>query len=60
MADQQSRGGQKKGTRDPNSPEAHRGTTTGGTGERTDKDKQEDQRTNPDAKKRGHLGQDHG
>jgi hypothetical protein len=48
MADQSSRGGQKAGGQDPDAPERHRGTATGGAGERSDKDKQEDQRTNPD------------
>jgi hypothetical protein len=52
MADQQSRGGQKKGQHEPENPEEHRGTTTGGAGERSDKDKQEDQRTNPDDARR--------
>jgi hypothetical protein len=60
MADQQSRGGQKAGQQVPEHPDQHRGTATGGEGKRSDKEKQEDQRTNPDAKKRGHLGQDHG
>ena len=48
MADQQSRGGQKVGSQDPQHPEQHRGTATGGAGERSDKDKQEDQRNTPD------------
>jgi hypothetical protein len=48
MADQKNRGGQKVGSLDPANPEKHQGTTTGGAGERSDKDKQEDQRTNPD------------
>ena len=46
MADQQSRGGQKMGELNPNNPDQHRGTTTDGAGD--DKDKQQDQRTNPD------------
>ena len=48
MADQTNRGGQKKGSLDPNHPEQKQGTTTGGAGERSDKDKQADQRSNPD------------
>ena len=48
MADQKNRGGQKAGMQDPNNPDKAQGTTTGGAGERSDKDKQQDQRTNPD------------
>lgn len=48
MADQQSRGGQKTGNLDPNDPQSHRGTATGGAGQRSDADKQQDQRNNPD------------
>jgi hypothetical protein len=52
MADQKNRGGQKVGNQDPNRPEQHQGTTTDGTGERSDQDKQRDQRTNPDDDRR--------
>jgi hypothetical protein len=48
MADQSSRGGQKAGNLDPAHADQHRGTTTGGAGERSDQDKQQDQRSNPD------------
>ncbi|MBX9582138.1 MAG: hypothetical protein K2X87_17675 [Gemmataceae bacterium] len=52
MADQSSRGGQKAGNEDPGHPDQHRGTATGGAGERDDADKQQDQRTNPDDARR--------
>jgi hypothetical protein len=52
MADQKNRGGQKQGNQDPGAPEQHQGTTTGGAGERSDLDKQQDQRTNPDDARR--------
>jgi len=48
MADQTSRGGQKKGAEQPAQPHQHRGTTTGGTGEQSDQDKRKDQQSNPD------------
>jgi len=48
MADQSSRGGQKAGNLQPDQPDQHRGTATSGAGERSDKDKQQDQRSNPD------------
>jgi hypothetical protein len=53
MADQQNRGGQKAGTHPPGQSEQKRGTTTQGTGERSDQDKQADQMSNPDDAKRG-------
>jgi hypothetical protein len=52
MADQKNQGGQKKGNQDPAHPEQHQGTTTGGSGERSDAGKQHDQRTNPDDARR--------
>jgi hypothetical protein len=52
MADQSSRGGQKVGNRDPGHSDQHRGTATGGAGERSDADKQQDQRNNPDDARR--------
>lgn len=52
MADQKNRGGQKKGSQDLQQPEQHQGTTTHGAGERSDPDKQQDQRTNPDDARR--------
>ena len=48
MADQKNRGGQKTGNRDPTEPDRHQGTATAGAGERSDRDKQQDQRSNPD------------
>jgi hypothetical protein len=52
MADQKNRGGQKKGKLDPEQPQQHQGTATAGAGERSDRDKQEDQRNNPDDDRR--------
>lgn len=52
MADQASRGGQKKGPTDPAHADQHRGTATGGAAERSDADKQQDQRSNPDDARR--------
>ncbi|MBX9678118.1 MAG: hypothetical protein K2X38_05085 [Gemmataceae bacterium] len=48
MADQKSRGGQKQGNFDPKHSEQKQGTATHGQGERSDHDKQQDQRNNPD------------
>jgi hypothetical protein len=48
MADQASRGGQKKRDNTDHPPDEARGTTTGGAGERSDRDKQRDQKSNPD------------
>lgn len=48
MADQKNRGGQKQGNQNPDQSEQHQGTTTGGAGERSDKDKRKDQQSNPD------------
>jgi hypothetical protein len=48
MADQKNRGGQKRGNQDPDDPQQAQGTTTGGAGERSDADKRNDQRSNPD------------
>jgi hypothetical protein len=47
MADQKNRGGQKVGNQDPAQSQQSQGTTTG-TGQRSDQDKQRDQRNNPD------------
>jgi hypothetical protein len=52
MAGLTNRGGQKQGNLDPDRSEQQRGTTAGGSGERSDRDKQEDQRTNPDDARR--------
>lgn len=52
MADQKNRGGQKKGQRDPAHTEQKQGTATQGQGERSDQDKQQDQRNNPDDARR--------
>jgi hypothetical protein len=52
VADQKNRGGQKRGNQDPQQPEQAQGTNTGGTAERDDKDKQQDQRNNPDDARR--------
>jgi len=48
MADQKNRGGQKQGSQDASQAEKHQGTAAGGAGERSDQDKQRDQRNNPD------------
>jgi hypothetical protein len=48
MADQKNRGGQKKGKLQADLSEQKQGTTTEGAGERSDKDKREDQTSNPD------------
>ena len=48
MADDKSRGGQKKADEVHGDTHEHRGTTTHGAGERSDKDKQMDQKSNPD------------
>jgi hypothetical protein len=48
LADQKNRGGQKQGNQNPQQPEKAQGTNTGGAGERSDRDKQQDQRANPD------------
>jgi len=52
MADQTNRGGQKKGDQQPEQPEQKRGTTTQGSGERSDQDKRADQMSNPDDARR--------
>ncbi|MDB5311608.1 MAG: hypothetical protein JWO38_5810 [Gemmataceae bacterium] len=52
MADQKNRGGQKQGNQNPQQPEEAQGTTTAGAGERSDADKQQDQRNNPDDARR--------
>jgi hypothetical protein len=52
MADQKNRGGQKQGNQDPDWSEQRQGATAGGSGERSDRDKQRDQRTNPDDERR--------
>lgn len=52
MADQKNRGGQKQGNQNPQQPEQAQGTNTGGAAERDDKDKQRDQRNNPDDARR--------
>jgi hypothetical protein len=51
MADQKSRGGQKQGNQKPAQSEQKQGTT-GGTGERSNQDKRQDQMSNPDDAKR--------
>ena len=48
MADQKSRGGQKQGNQQPEQSERKQGTATEGAGQRSDRDKQQDQRNNPD------------
>ncbi len=48
MADQKSRGGQKQGNETLQHSEAKQGTNTHGSGERSDQDKRQDQRNNPD------------
>lgn len=49
MADQKNHSGQKQGNQaPPEQSEQAQGTSTGGTGERSDQDKQQDQRNNPD------------
>jgi len=52
MADQTKRGGQKKGSQTPEQSEQAQGTTTQGAGERSDKDKRQDQQNNPDDARR--------
>lgn len=52
MADQKNRGGQKQGNQNLERPAQHQGTTTDGVGERSDRDKQQDQRSNPDDARR--------
>lgn len=52
MADQKNRGGQKQGNRDPRQPEQAQGTATRGAAERSDPDKRQDQRNNPDDARR--------
>jgi len=48
MADQKNRGGQKQGNLQPSQSERKQGTTTEGSGERSDHDKRADQMNNPD------------
>lgn len=48
MADQKNRGGQKQGNQNPDDPQAAQGATTHGAGERSDRDKRQDQVSNPD------------
>jgi hypothetical protein len=52
MADQKNRGGQKQGNQNPDQPGQQQGTNTQGAGERSDQDKQQDQRNNPDDARR--------
>lgn len=52
MADQKNRGGQKLGNQNPHQPEQAQGTATQGAAERSDRDKQQDQRDNPDDARR--------
>lgn len=52
MADQQNRGGQKQGNQNPNNPEEAQGVRANEPAERSDRDKQRDQRTNPDDARR--------
>jgi hypothetical protein len=48
MADQKNRGGQKQGQQQPAQTQQKQGTATRGAGERSDRDKRQDQRSNPD------------
>jgi hypothetical protein len=48
MADQKNRGGQKKGSQQPDQAGEKQGATTQGAGERSDQDKRADQMSNPD------------
>lgn len=48
MADQKNRGGQKQGNLDPAHADQQQGVHTGTSHGRSDQDKQNDQRTNPD------------
>lgn len=48
MSDQKNRGGQKQGQESPGQSEQKQGTTTQGAGERSDRDKRQDQMSNPD------------
>ena len=48
MADQTNHGGQKQGSLDPTHPDQQRGTSPATSHGRSDQDKQNDQRTNPD------------
>jgi hypothetical protein len=52
MADQKNRGGQKRGNESPDQSERKEGTTTGGAGERSDRDQRTDQTSNPDDTRR--------
>ena len=52
MADQKNRGGQKQGNQTPDRPQDPQGANTGGSGERSDTDKRQDQQTNPDDARR--------
>lgn len=52
MADQTNRGGQKAGPLDPAKPEQQRGVAPETAGGRSDGDKQQDQRSNPDDARR--------
>jgi hypothetical protein len=48
MADQKNRGGQKQGNQQPEQPDQKQGTATRGAGERSSRDKRQDQVSNPD------------
>jgi len=48
MADQKNRGGQKQGNQNPPQSHQHQGTKPDTQQGRSDKDKQQDQRNNPD------------
>ena len=48
MADQKNRGGQKQGREKPEQSQQKEGTTTGGTGERSERYKRQDRMSNPD------------
>jgi hypothetical protein len=48
MADQKNRGGQKQGQQQPGQQEQKQGTATQGAGERSDRDKRQNQMHNPD------------
>jgi len=52
MADQKNRGGQKRGKQQPKQPDQKQGTASEGAGERSDRDKRQDQVSNPDDARR--------
>jgi len=52
MADQKNRGGQKQGNLNPGQSDQHQGTSPETAHGRSDQDKQNDQRSNPDDARR--------